>query len=524
MQCWYLPRLPAQGILVLMLNVRCWFLLVVLSFAVSSGFAADEPKAAEKKDEKKKDENEEKLVETKHTITIGGKALAYTAKAGTIMLRDRENKAVASIFYIAYTLDGVTNRASRPVTFSFNGGPGSSSVWLHMGVLGPKRVLLEDDGSPLPPPYQMVDNDYSILDETDLVFIDPVSTGYSRAVKPDDAKKYHGVQEDLTSVGEFIRLYTTRNDRWTSPKFIIGESYGTTRAAGLSGELSDRHRMNVNGIMLVSTVLNFQTLSFAPMNDLPCVLFLPTYTAAAWYHKKLPEDLQKKPLNEVLAEAESFASGEYNQALLQGSGLSADARKNIVAKLARFTGLSQDYIERADLRISIHRFTNQLLASEGKVVGRFDSRYKGFIRDRLSETMEYDPSGEAVFSAYASTFNHYVRSDLKFESDLPYEILTGVGPWNWNSENRYLNVAETLAYAITRNPFLKVHVASGFFDLATPYYATRYTFNHLAVNPELRKNISMDDYTAGHMMYLNLPDLKKQKADLARFIQSAVKK
>jgi carboxypeptidase C (cathepsin A) len=329
------------------------------------------------------------------------------------------------------------------------------------------------------------------------------------------------VEEDLRSVADFIRLYTTRNDRWTSPKFIIGESYGTTRAAGLSGELSERHRMNVNGIMLVSAVLNFQTLSFAPGNDISYILFLPTYAAAAWYHKKLPEDLQGKELKEVLAEAEKFAAGDYTLALMQGQALPAETRVKIVRQMSRLTGLEESYIDRADLRIPIFRFTEQLLSKEQKVVGRFDSRYKGFIRDRLSEAMEYDPSGEAVFSAYASTFNHYVRTELKYESDLPYEILTGVGPWNWNAENRYLNVAETLASALTKNPFLRIHVGSGFYDLATPYFATRYTFNHLGIHPDLRKNIFMDEYSAGHMMYLNLADLKKQKADLSRFIRGA---
>ena len=465
---------------------------------------------------------EERKKETKHSLTIGGQKVDYTATAGTVFLRDNKNEPTASIFYIAYTRDGVEDRAQRPVTFSFNGGPGSSSVWLHMGLLGPKRVVLEEDGSPVPPPYRMVDNDYSLLDETDLVFIDPVSTGYSRATKPEDAKNFHSVDADIRSVADFIRLYTTRHQRWTSPKFIIGESYGTTRAAGLSGELSNRHRMNVNGLMLVSTVLNFLTLRFAEGNDLPYVLFLPTYTATAWYHKQLPADLQGQPLTNVLQQAEEFATGAYNQALLLGDGLSAERRQQIAADYAKFTGLSADFIERSDLRVSIGEFTRELLRKENKMVGRFDSRYTGYVRDRRGLGMEYDPSGEAIFSAYTSTFNHYVRGELGFESDLSYEILTGdVQPWNWGQGNSFVNVATTLADSLTKNPFLKIHVSNGYYDLATPYFATRWTFNHLGIDPTLLKNVTQDDYTAGHMMYLNLPDLKKQKEDLAKFVRAA---
>jgi len=480
--------------------------------------SAKQPAKESTKDKTK--EPEEKLVQSEHSVTVGGQEIKYKASAGTILLRDEDDKPTASIFYIAYTREEVPI-SSRPVTFSFNGGPGSSSVWMHLGLLGPRRVHLAEDGSALPPPYKLVDNDFSLLDESDLVFIDPVSTGYSRAIPPKDANKFHGLHEDAQSVAEFIRLYVTRNKRWSSPKFVIGESYGTTRAAALSGELSQRLKMNVNGIMLVSTVLNFQTLDFDAGNDLPYVLYLPSYATTAWFHKKLPADLQQRSLAEVYAQAESFASGEYSAALFSGSSLAPEARRKVVERYARFTGLTTNFVERAHLGVSLGRFASELLADENRVIGRYDSRYVGYVRDRLANRMEQDPSYEAVASAFASTFNNYVRTELNYETDLTYEVLTSVGRWNWDQSNAYVDVAETLANALTRNPFLRIHVSSGYYDLATPLFATRYTFDHLGVDPALLKNLTLDTYTAGHMMYLNLADLKKSKADLARFVSSS---
>lgn len=497
--------------------------LAFTNLAFAEPEAADKKPAPEKKeDEKAKEPEKTKApVESKHSLTLNGQQLDYTVKAGLMPLKDAEGKTTAEIFYIAYTKDGVADATQRPLTFSFNGGPGSSSVWMHLGLLGPRRVKLKEDGSPVPPPYELVDNEYSLLDETDLVFIDPVGTGYSRATKPEDAKKFYGVKEDAQSVAEFIRLYVTKNTRWASPKFLIGESYGTTRAAALSGELSKRHHMNLNGIMLVSTVLNFQTIWGGEGNDLPHALYLPSFTAVAWHHKKLAEDLQKLPLTEILKQAEAFALGDYNQALMQGSSLNTEKRKGVLAQMARYTGLSEAYLDRADLRPSLQRFAVELLRDQDLQIGRFDGRYTGHVRDRLTEASEGDPSADAIFSLFASTFNQYVRSELKYEEDKPYEIITSVGPWNWGSDNEFVNVAETLANSMTRNPFLKIHISSGYTDLATPYLATRYTFDHLNIAPELRKNLILDDYTAGHMMYLNLPDLKKQKADLASFIRGA---
>lgn len=488
--------------------------------------AAGKPQAGKEEKPKgdKPEDKSEKKASTDHSLMINGQKVDFTATAGMLSLKDAEGKVTADIFYIAYTKKGVADPASRPLTFSFNGGPGSSSVWMHLGLLGPKRVKLRDDGFAVPPPYQLVENEFSLLDETDLVFIDPVGTGYSRASKPDEAKNFYGVNEDARSIAEFIRLYITKNTRWPSPKFLIGESYGTTRAAALSGELLRSHRMNLNGIMLVSTVLNFQTIWGAEGNDLPFVLFLPSFTATAWYHQKLPADLQKKPLAEVLKESEKFTSGDYNQALLLGAALPAPQRAAVVKQMARLTGLSESFVAASDLRVTLSRFNAELLRDQRLVTGRFDSRYTSYMRDRLGNEAERDPSADAVFSAFASTFNHYVRHDLKFEDDRPYNILGGVGKWNWDAENQFANVSEILAESMTANPFLKVHVSNGFYDMATPYYAARYTFSHLNIHPELMKNITQDDYTAGHMMYLNLPDLKKQKEDLAKFIRSASQK
>jgi carboxypeptidase C (cathepsin A) len=479
------------------------------------------PPGAEAGKERPK-EPQEKAVQTSHNITIDGKRLSYTATAGTILLRDEEeDKPIASIFYIAYTRDETKDLATRPITFSFNGGPGSSSVWMHLGLLGPRRVHLAEDGGALPAPYQLQDNEYSLLDETDLVFIDPVSTGYSRAIPPKEARRFHGLREDVRSVADFIRLYVTRHKRWPSPKFVIGESYGTTRAAALSGELSDQLKMNVNGIMLVSTVLNFQTLDAKPGNDLPFVLYLPSYAVTAWFHKKLAPELQALPLADVFNQAQTFATGDYKTALFEASALDDAARAKVVAQYARLTGLSTNYVDRANLRVPLFRFASELLADENRVIGRYDGRYKGYVRDRLAGRMEQDPSYEAVASAFASTFNNYIRVELKYETDLPYEVLTSVQPWNWDTSNGYVDVADILADVLTRNPFLKVHVSSGYYDLATPLLATQYTFNHLGVDQALLSNITLDSYTAGHMMYLNLPDLKKSKIDLARFIKSA---
>ncbi|HZT33699.1 MAG TPA: peptidase S10 [Bryobacteraceae bacterium] len=497
------------------------FLLLALG-SWQAAPAQTPPPAPAAKEEKKPPQPEEKTSQTKHTLRINGVEVGYTATAGTLLLKKEDGTPRASIFYIAYTRDGVTDLAARPLTFAFNGGPGSSSVWLHLGVLGPKRVLMDPEGNPLPPPYKLGDNEYSLLDATDLVFLDPVSTGYSRAVDEKNAKDFHGIAEDTKSVAEFIRLYTTRHARWTSPKFLAGESYGTTRAAALSGYLQEQVGLNLNGIMLISCVLNFGTLSFDPGNDLPYILYLPSYTATAWYHKKLPKDLQADR-HKALEEAQQFARNEYTLALFKGDRLSGEERRQAVEKLARYTGLSPKYIEESNLRVPIHRFIKELLRGERRTVGRFDSRMEGIDANAAGATPDYDPSYAVVQGPYTATWNEYVRSDLKFESDLPYEILTGrVQPWNWGDfQNRYVNVAETLRRAMTENRYLKVFVANGYYDLATPFLATEYTFDHLGLDASLRDHVSMDFFDAGHMMYIRKESLEKVTRDLRQFLLAA---
>ncbi|MFB0519339.1 MAG: S10 family peptidase [Acidobacteriota bacterium] len=460
---------------------------------------------------------EETLSVTKHSIQIDGKTLNYTAAAGTILLKEDNGKPLASFFFIAFTKDDVKDKSRRPLLFSFNGGPGTASVWLHLGALGPRRVLYDDEGFALQPPYKLVDNEYSVLDVTDIVFIDPVATGYSRMVPGEDPHKYHGVMEDIESVGEFIRLYVTRNKRWESPKFVIGESYGTTRASGLAGHLQDRHLMYLNGVMLISTT----SLGVETGEDLGYALIIPHYAATAWYHKKLPSDLQSKKLRDVLDEVEKFASGEYILALVKGNQLTADERAEIVRKLSRYTGISADYIEKANLRIERSRFRKELLRDENRTVGRLDSRYKGIDRDSAGERNEHDPAMGHWEGTFAGTFNHYIRTELKYETDLSYEIWGDVRPWK---RDRFVSVGEMLRRAMTKNEYLKVFIAEGYYDAACDYFTAQYVFSHLDLTGELKDRITFGFYESGHMMYIRKASLAKLKNDLAEFMQSALPK
>lgn len=483
-------------------------ILIVMVVILSVSLWAEEPVK----------EIKEEAVETQHSATIDGKEVAYKATAGNLVLKDDEGKDKGSIFYVAYMKNDVDDFSTRPITFCFNGGPGSSSVWLHLGAFGPKKVPLID-GYPQAP-YVPVNNPSSLLDVTDLIFIDPVSTGYSRAAPGVDSKQFHGVEEDIQSVSEFIRLYLNRYNRWNSPKYLAGESYGTTRAAGVAGHLYNKFYLNIDGIILVSSVLNFQAhTDYHPGNDLPNVLFLPSYTAAAWYHNKLPEDLQKKELREVLKEAEDFTMNEFYQALLKGNGLTEEERLAVSLKVERYTGLSPNFIDEVDLRFTTTQFAKELLRANRRRIGRFDSRYEGFEMSPVGGGFGYDPSADAFFGPFTTALNYYLRADLGRKSDEEYKILANVWPWNFGkiASNQYLNVAETLKDVMNRNPNLRVFVASGYYDLATPYFATLYTFSHLGLDPELVGNVQIEHYEAGHMPYFHQPSIEKMKRDLSGF-------
>lgn len=509
-----------------------WTALCLIATLLLAAPALAQPPAAGKSEEKpqgKQDQPdkkppEEKSSRTQHSITLDGQKIPYTATAGTLLLKDEDGTAKATVFSIAYTRDGVKDPATRPVTFAFNGGPGSASLWVHMGAFGPKRVERDPEGMSTKPPGRLIDNDLSILDVTDLVFIDPVDTGYSRTAPGQDGQQFHGVRQDVESVAEFIRLWVTRNERWASPKLIAGESYGTTRAAGLARYLDERYGMQLNGLVLVSSVLNWQNQEFHTGNDMPYIIHLPTYAATAWYHKKLPPELQRD-LQATLKEVEEFSRTEYALALHEGDRLTPERRKEIAAKVARYSGLSQDYVERSDLRIEIFRFTKELLRDQGKTVGRLDTRFTGRDLDSAGETFEYDPSSASVGGPYVAAVNDYIRRELKFEYDLPYEFSSRrVRPWSFeDSENQYLNMAEYLRQAMVRNPDLKVLITAGYYDLATPYFDSVYTVEHLGLPPELRDHIHITHYEAGHMMYIRAADHRKLKQDIAEFLRDAIR-
>lgn len=457
---------------------------------------------------------------TKHEIDVNGKKIPYTATAGTLVLNKNE-KPWASMFYVAYTRDDLSDPSKRPITFAFNGGPGSSSVWLHLGALGPKRVEMGPDGEQPKPPYHLVDNQDTALEFTDLVFIDPVTTGYSRQAPGENPSQFHGFEGDVESVGEFIRLYLTRADRWASPKFLTGESYGTTRAAALSLSLLS-NGVYLNGITFISTVLNFETISFAPGNDLPYALFLPTYTSTAWYHKKLPKDLQGD-LEKAIGESRRFAANEYTVALMKGDKLTAAERASAVRQLARLTGLSEGFIEESNLRVPMQRFAKELLRKERRTIGRYDGRLEGTDLDVPSDRPDYDPSYASVQGVYTAAFNDSVRTELKYESDLTYEVLTGkVQPWNYGRfENRYVNVAEDLRKAMTQNPNLKTLFANGYYDLATPFFATEYTVSHMGLDPVLSDHVNLTYCEAGHMLYTKKSCLDGLHKSMTDFYQKA---
>jgi carboxypeptidase C (cathepsin A) len=475
---------------------------------------------------------EEEVVETSHRVTIGGEVIPYVATAGRMLLREEEGKKKASFFYVAYTQERSDDPSERPLVFCFNGGPGSSSVWLHLGAFGPRRVELSDEGMAPAPPGRLVNNTESLLDVADLVFVDPVGTGFSRAIPGEEAKEFHHFKSDIEAVGEFIRIYLTRNERWASPKFVAGESYGTTRAAGLAGHLYRRYGLSLNGLILVSSILNFQTAGFDAKtwtfergNDLPYQVFLPTYAAAAWYHRRLDDRLQQLPLPELLKEVEEFAATDYTLALFRGDELDAARRDEIAARVASYTGLTADYVKSYGLRIEILRFCKELLRERGLTIGRLDARYTGTDRFGDGDAIEEDPSMDAVLGPYTAALNDYVRRELEYESDLPYEVLSFKVNENWDYDdfkNAHVDVSETLRETMSRNPFMRVFVANGYYDLATPHFATEFTFAHLGLAEALRGNIRMGYYEAGHMMYVHTESRRRLSDDVRAFIGEGV--
>ena len=484
-----------------------------------------------KKPAEKPVEAKDNIVTTQHTLTIGNRKIRYTAKVGTVVLKEEDDKKgyqpKAEMFFMSFTKDGVRDKSKRPITFSFNGGPGSSSVWMLLGLLGPKRVPLSASASErLKPPYALSDNEFSLLLESDIVFIDPIGTGFSRPLLGGDANpsEFYTFQRDLDSVGELIRLITTREERWHSPKFLIGESYGTTRATGLAAHLQERYGLALNGVMLISVVLNFQTILFNAGNDLPFLVYLPSYALTARHHKKLSDRLQKMTEKAFLEEVKTFTETEYATALFKGSRLQGKERADMVKKVSEYTGLSETYVDGANLRIEIMKFAKEILRSDNQVVGRFDSRIIGVDGDDTGENFESDPSFDIVHGVYSACLNQFVRAELKYESDLPYEIISfKVFPkWRYDSfENSYVNTAEMLRVAMQKNPHMKVLVANGKYDLATPFFATEYTFDHLGVREDLDKNIKHTHFDAGHMMYMDKRSLQNLSRDILSFVKQS---
>lgn len=505
---------------------RSNLLIFVIMFCATTGVA--------QQNEQKRDSTQAGIpkpfqVVTHHTVTIDGRQIRYTATAGTFLLKNERDTAIALFGFTAYTRDGITSKNERPVTFAYNGGPGSSSIWLHMGALGPKKVVIDDPEATPPPPYEMEDNPYSPLDVTDLVMIDPVGTGLSKPVGKAKGSDFWGVDQDIKSVAQFIFQYIRANDRWNSPKFLLGESYGTTRSAGVADYLFENMGIEVNGIILVSTVLNFETLEFGKGNDLPYVLFLPTYTAVSWYHQALP--VQMSDLDSLLVEVRQFAKGEYADALFKGSGIDSTELNEVIDRLYRYTGVSRYYWKKANLRLTESQFTEELLRDRGVTVGRLDSRYEGPTPDLLGEYSSYDPQSSTISPVFITDFMDYYHTDLKFPSDQTYNTDAYSNKdfkWDWKRGNRreevgYPDVSGDLADVMAKDPYLNVLVLNGYFDLATPFFATEYTMDHLGHNvPAIKDRIQMKYFDAGHMMYVHSESLPVFKSTIAEFIQSMV--
>lgn len=503
--------------------------LVILAAVATVAMAAAAPAISVETDDGKKEAgpvSDPQVFVTRHSGTFGGQRLRYTATAGETYLQDEDGKPKASIFSIAYVKEGVDDPASRPVTFLWNGGPGSSSVWLHMGAFGPKRVAVPsdaiDDGAA---PFNMADNPLSLLDVTDIVFIDPVGTGYSRALGSHEGKEFWGVSEDAASIAEFLRNWVTRNKRWASPKYIGGESYGTTRSAAVINELEGGYDdLAINGIILISTVLDFYTSAFNTGNELGYITFLPSMAATAVYHGKASTG--DKSLEEFLVDAREFAITDYATALFRGNRLPSEERASVRARLSAFIGISEAYLERSDLRITERRYFKELLRDQGLTVGRLDGRYKGEDMDDVGETPEADPSFFGIDGAYGAGLRHYLASDLNVDMGREYKIFGNVSRvWNWKLKSGgfralNVNVAPYIGTAMRQNKDLRVFNAAGYYDFATPFFDAEMSLMRNGVVPE---RITYKYYEAGHMMYIHQPSLERLMADIRAFIRAGEK-
>ncbi len=458
-----------------------------------------------------------------HQLALNGKTLNYTATAGRLPIKRGDGKIEAEMFFVAYTLDG-QDAGKRPLTFAFNGGPGSASVWLHMGALGPKRVVLQPNGFMPAAPYRMEDNPETLLDRSDIVMVDAMATGYSRAANAELTKKFLGVKGDVQAFGEFIRLYISRYDRWTSPLFLLGESYGTTRAAGIAGYLAD-HGISFNGVTLLSMAVDFQTLEWNKSNDLPYVLLLPTFTMIAGYHHKLPSDLTQD-MAKTRQEVARWATNDYTLALGKGDAMAPEERRKIVEQLARYTGLRPEVVENHNLRIDVPTFTHELLLDQKLMVGRLDGR---FSSPDPEDRGFYDPAGAAILPPYTSVFNNYLRTELGYKSDMPYKVFAfdegGFQKWEWGSAvEGFPSTAGGLRSAMIKNPYLKILVMEGHYDLATPFAAADWTMDHLNLDAKYRQSVSYATYEAGHMVYIDRAEHTKMKKDLVEFMEKCLPK